>query len=279
MSIASIGQVLFAKYTPPAAAVLILWDHCLTLAEEVATMWRALNGKILTTVVYIMNRYFMEAVMLYTAYVFTGLRGTTANMDCAKMFWLLPISSTIWASISQFFVIMRAYRLWNHRPIVRRVLYIVFAAFTTGALILSVMTVLTFLKTQIELPPNVMVCAVSGVPKTIPSAICILLLFNLLVILVSLYNALENPRRYESEILDSLRRDGARIYLVSSLPFPSDILLWVPPLIASLVADVGVKFGTFHLSVNLISRMHLRIETLNLSSTLHPVMTDTVQEG
>ncbi|SJL02631.1 uncharacterized protein ARMOST_05963 [Armillaria ostoyae] len=78
MSIPLVGQLLFAKYTPPAAAVLVLWDHSLTFDEEVATMWRPLNGQILTRVVYIMNRYFTEAVMLYTAYV---MGGATANKE------------------------------------------------------------------------------------------------------------------------------------------------------------------------------------------------------
>ncbi|KAK0447687.1 hypothetical protein EV421DRAFT_1787587 [Armillaria borealis] len=259
MSIAPIGQLLLAKYTPPGAAVLILWDHCLTLDEEVAAMWGSFGGKILTKVVYIMNRYFTEVVMLYTAYVFTGLGGTRTNKDCTNVLWLLVISSIVLASISQFFIMMRAYRLWDHKPTVRRILPVVFVACTIGTLVLAVLTVLTLLRTRIELvPPKVMVCVVSGVPKTIPSALGILLLFNLLVILVSIYSALENPRRYEGEIFDSLRRDGARMYLV---------ILWVLLLITSLVAEISVFFPVFMLTsalmVNLTSRMHLCIESLS----------------
>ncbi|KAK0443934.1 uncharacterized protein EV420DRAFT_1015357 [Desarmillaria tabescens] len=67
-SIPSLRQILFAKYTPFAMAALLLWDHCLTLDEEVATIWRPLNGQILKKVIYAMNRYFMETVMLYTVY-------------------------------------------------------------------------------------------------------------------------------------------------------------------------------------------------------------------
>ncbi|KAK0443933.1 uncharacterized protein EV420DRAFT_1015382 [Desarmillaria tabescens] len=192
------------------------------------------------------------------------------------MFWFLTLSSTVLVSVSQFFVMMRAYRLWDHKPTVRRVLPFVFVACITGALVLSVMTVLTFLKTQIELPPELIVCAVTGVPKTIPSTIGILLSFNVLVILISFYNALENPRRYESEVFDSLRRDGSRIYLLISL-------LYVPPLIASLVTDILVFFPMLilasSLKVNLTSRMQLRVESLSLSDTLHPVARYTVQES
>ncbi len=90
----------------------------------------------------------------------------------------------------------------------------------------------------VEVPYNyykVIVCAVTGVPKTIPSTMGILvsllyreyasadsrpqLIFNLLVILVSVYNTLENPRRSEREVLNPLRGHSTRVYLVSSPSF------------------------------------------------------------
>ncbi|KAK0491617.1 hypothetical protein IW261DRAFT_1438635 [Armillaria novae-zelandiae] len=274
------------------AAVLILWDHCLTLDEEVAVIWGSFNGKIPTKLVYIVNRYFTEVVMLYTAYVLTGLGGTRTNKECTCVFWLFLISSTVVASISQFFIMMRVYRLWDHKPIVRRILPVLFVACLIGTFVSAVLASLAFLRTRIEVTaPNILVCATTEVPKTIPSAIGILLLFNLLVILVSIYNALENPRRYEGEIFNSLRRDGSRVYLVSSVPFPS--VLWVLLLITSLVVEVGIKFdigchieydAEFSLSLiyalmaNLTSRMHLHIESL--SDITHPAVTYyTVREG
>ncbi|KAK0190348.1 hypothetical protein F5146DRAFT_1223256 [Armillaria mellea] len=100
---------------------------------------------------------------------------------------------------------MRAYRLWDHKPTVRMMLPIVFVVSIIGTVVLAVLAILTLLRTRIEIvPPKVMVCVVTGVPKTIPSAFGVLLLFNFLVILVSIYNALENPRRYESEIFVSI---------------------------------------------------------------------------
>ncbi|SJL02638.1 uncharacterized protein ARMOST_05970 [Armillaria ostoyae] len=256
MSAIPVGQVLFAKYTPPAAAVLVLWDHCLTFDEEVADMWRCFEGHIVTKIVYIMNRYFTEVVML-SIY---GLR-------CAKMFWLLIMSAMVLASISQSFIMMSAYRLWDHKPTVRKMPPVVFVISVAGAFVLSVMSVLILLRTQIDVPHKVIVCAVTGVPKTLPSTMGILLVFNLLVILVSVCNALENPRRSESEVFTSLRSHSTRVYLIVSL-------LCVLLLITSLVAEIQNFFPTLILAsalkANLTSRMHLRIE--RLSHTLHPVV-------
>lgn len=274
MSAIPVGQILFAKYAPLAAAVLVIWDHCLTLDEEVADMWRCFEGHIATKIVYIMNRYFTEVVLLYTAYV---MGGATGNEDCAKMFWLFIMSAMVLASISQSFIMLSAYRLWDHKPIVRKLLPVVLVISVAGAFVLSVMSVLILLRTQIEVPYNyykVIVCAVTGVPKTIPSTMGILLIFNLLVILVSVYNTLENPRRSEREVLNPLRGHSTRVYLFVSF-------LCVVLLITSLVAEIQVFFPililTSALKANLTSRMHLRIE--RLSHTLYPVVICTAQEA
>ncbi|KAK0243514.1 hypothetical protein EDD85DRAFT_815389 [Armillaria nabsnona] len=249
-TIVSVGRVLFSKYTP------------------LTTIWASFKGPILPKVIYVMNRYFTEAALLYTAYVFTGSRGPTANKVsacCATVFWLITMSATLFAGILQFLIMLRAYRLWDHKQTMRRVLLAVFVACMTGSLVLSVKMVLTLLETQVP-----------EVPKTGPFLMGILLLFNLFVISASFYNALEEPRRRESEVFYSLRRDGVKVYFVSVLPSPSDVILWVLLLITSLFAKMLVYFPILILSwsvaANLTSRMHLRIESLRLSNNAHPTM-------
>ncbi|SJL02630.1 uncharacterized protein ARMOST_05962 [Armillaria ostoyae] len=184
------------------------------------------------------------------------------------------MTAVVLASILQFFIMMRAYRLWDHKPIVRRVLLVMFVTCTAGGFIFAVMTDLTFSRTRIELPPTIMACAYFEVPKTVPSALGFLMAFNILVIVVSIYNALESPRRYENEVFYSLRRDGARIYWFVSF-------LWMVLLITSLVAELPLFFPIFSLvsslKANLTSRMHLYIE--NLSNPTRPVVIYTGQEG
>ncbi|PBK93967.1 hypothetical protein ARMGADRAFT_1079455 [Armillaria gallica] len=279
MSAIPVGQILFAKYAPLAAAILVIWDHCLTLDEEVADMWRCFEGHIVTKFVYIMNRYFTEVVLLYTAYVMGGATGNEVSAsrfrDKPTLISELGLRKNVLAVpyVCNAFIMMSAYRLWDHKPTVRKMLPVVFVISVAGAFVLSVMSVLTLLKTQIEVPYNAIVCAVTGVPRTIPSTMGILLVFNLLVILVSVYNTLENPRRSEREVLNPLRGHSTRVYLFVSL-------LCVVLLITSLVAEIQVFFPililTSALKANLTSRMHLRIE--RLSHTLYPVVKCTAQE-
>ncbi|KAK0491601.1 hypothetical protein IW261DRAFT_1438517 [Armillaria novae-zelandiae] len=267
MSIPSVGQLLFTKYTPPAATVLILWDHCLTLDEELTVIWRSFKGQNLSKFIYIMNRPFTEAVMLYTIYVFTGLGGSTSNKVTA--FWLFTMSATILAGILQSVIMLRAYHLWDHEQTVGRVLLAVFVGCITGMFALSVKTVILLLRSRVQLPLSEDACAVhSGVPKTIVFLMGIMLFFNLFVILVTLYNALEIPRRSEHEILDSLRRDGARVYVVS-------FVLWMLLLTASVTIEMRSFFSilmfVWALKANIAARMHLRIETLRFFDTGDPV--------
>ncbi|SJL18492.1 uncharacterized protein ARMOST_22082 [Armillaria ostoyae] len=265
-TIVSVGQVLFSKYTPRIA--LLLWDHCLTFDEEVTTMWGSFKGPILPKVIYVMNRYFTEVVLLYTAYVFAGLRGPTANknQDCEIVFWLIPMSATLIAGILQCSspVSISGISMADSNCSFDHA-----ARLSTLGSQANYTMVLTLLETQVVLPPRVAICAVLEVPKTMPFLMGILLLFNLFVISVSFYNALEEPRRRESEVLDSLRRDGAKIYFIVSL-------LWVLLLITSLFAKMWVYFPimilAWSVAANLTSRMHLRIESLRLSNVAHPTM-------
>ncbi|KAK0190233.1 hypothetical protein F5146DRAFT_1043401 [Armillaria mellea] len=274
----TVGQILFSKYTPPAGIALMLWDHALTFDEEVTVIWGSFKGPILPTVIYVLNRYFTEAVLLYTAYVFSiGLRRPTDNKVsswCATVFWLLSMFATIVAGILQFLIMLRAYRLWDHKQVMRRMLLAVFVACMTGSLVLAVRMALTLSRTQIVLPPTVIVCAVPDVPKTTPFLTGVLLLFNLFVISVSFYNALEEPRRHESEVFNALRRDGVKVYIVSRLLSPSDVLLWVLLLFTSVFAEMWVYFPililAWSVAANLASRMHLRIESLRLADVPHP---------
>ncbi|KAK0230173.1 hypothetical protein IW262DRAFT_1521249 [Armillaria fumosa] len=283
-----------------AATALILWDHCLTLDEELAAIWRSFKGQNLTKVIYIMNRHLTEVVMLYTTYIFTGWEGSTANevklgvsvilADSKRppihMFVVarpfsgyLPFTQPFWLAFYSFslFITLRAYRLWDHRQTRHRVLLTVFVGCITGTFALSVITVLLLLRSRVQLPLSEDVCAVHlRVPKTLSFMMGIMLFFNLFVVWVTLYNALEIPHQSEHEVLHSLRRDGARLYLMVSF-------LWMLLLIASVTIEMRSFFSilmlVWALKANIAARMQLRIETLRFSVTADPVIIYAGQEG
>ncbi len=51
-----------------AAACLMIWDHLLTLDQEIDAIWISRNKGYLPKLIYVLNRYFAEGVLLYSAY-------------------------------------------------------------------------------------------------------------------------------------------------------------------------------------------------------------------
>ncbi|KAK0445807.1 hypothetical protein EV421DRAFT_1734459 [Armillaria borealis] len=259
-----VDQILFSTYAPAVAMVLMLWDHCLMLDEEVAIMWSPRNGRILTKVVHVLNRYFAEAVLMYRLYVTDALAHYTVSEGC-KAVWLASTSATLIASISQFYIMMHAYRLWDHRVSVRRTLLVVFGICLTAVTILSGLLVWTYLKTGAKSQNS---CSTEAVPKTITCIIGISLVFSVFVVLITIYN-LEEPRRPENDLLDSLRRDSARIYFVICV-------LWLLLLVLSVTIEARLFFALFTLALslnaNIAARVHLRVDGLRLLFHRRPVM-------
>ncbi|PBK59700.1 hypothetical protein ARMSODRAFT_982793 [Armillaria solidipes] len=288
MSTASIpvNRILFVTYTPAAAMVLMLWDHCLTFNEEVATMWSPLDEGILTKVVHILNRYFTEAVLLYRVYITSELaQSASGEAHCKAVVWLANVSAVIIASISQFYIMMRVYCLWDHRQWVRRTLLVAFGICITTLTVLSILSVLSYLKTGGN-SDSQNTCAIGRIPTTVACTIGVLLFFNVFVIFMTIYNALEKPRRSENELLDSLRRDGARVYLgicsTQQLP-PFRINLTIT---CSAMANTSgvfchnrgdlISFSinlslVCSLNANITARVHLRIEGLRRLFPMRPV--------
>ncbi|PBK97157.1 hypothetical protein ARMGADRAFT_625337 [Armillaria gallica] len=259
-----VDRILFVTYIPAAAMVLMLWDHCLTFDEEVATMWGPLDEHILTKVVHILNRYFTEAVLIYRVYVTSELaQSSGGEAHCKAVVWLANVSAVIIASISQFYVMMRVYRLLDHRQRVRRTLVVAFGICITAITVLSILSVLSYLKAGAQ-----SACAIGRIPTTVAYTIGVLLLFNVFVIFMTIYNALEKPRRSENELLDSLRRDGARIYL-------GICMLWLILLVCSATIEATSFLSLFtlvcSLNANITARVHLRIEGLRRLFPTRPV--------
>lgn len=250
--------------------VLMLWDHCLTFGEEVATMWGPLNERILTKVVHILNRYFTEAVLIYRLYATSELGRSPDSNTCKAVVWLANESAIIVATISQFYIMMRVYRLWDHRQSVRKTLLVAFGICITALTILSTLSVLSYLKTGAE---SQNICDIERIPPTVPCSVGVLLLFDVFVIVITIYNSLEKPRRSESELLDSLMCDGARNYLAVCI-------LWLLILVSSVTINAAVFFSLFtlvcSLNANIAARVHLRVEGLRL---IVPTRSITIYRG
>ncbi|KAK0491633.1 hypothetical protein IW261DRAFT_1438709 [Armillaria novae-zelandiae] len=266
---------LAVRFSPTAAACLMIWDHLLTLDQEIDAIWLSRDKGYLPKLIYVLNRYFAEGVLLYTAYVWGGYSHNLTDavssgvllVHCTGVLWLFTVSSTVMVGLLQFIIAMRVYRSWDNQKRAGCVLLVAFSACTSAAIILAVITVIILLMSRGEsaafglifIPHMGNVCFVNGLPRTIPALLATLLAFDILIVLMVLYRALEIPRRTHIEAINSFHRDGARLYLV---------LLWLLLLIVSITSQnephifFSILCASWALNTNIGCRVHLRVEGL-----------------
>lgn len=254
---------LAVRYSPTAAACLMIWDHLLTLDQEIDAIWISRNKGYLPKLIYVLNRYFAEGVLLYSAYVWGGYSHSLTDADCTGVLWLFTVSSTVMVGLLQFIIAMRVYKSWDNQKRAGCVLLVAFSACISAAIVLAVITVIIFLMSKQLIPVRHLgnVCSVGGIPRTIPALLATLLAFDIFIVLMVLYRALEKPRRTHIEAISSFHRDGARLYL-------GVCLLWLLLLIVSIISEnephifFAILCASWALNTNIGCRVHLRAEGL-----------------
>lgn len=257
------AALLAVRYSPTAAACLMIWDHFLTLDQEIDAIWISRDKGYLPKLIYVLNRYFAEGVLLYTAYVWGGYSHSLTDADCTRVLWLFTVSSTVMVGLLQFIIAMRVYKSWDDQKRAGCVLLVAFSACISTAIVLAVITVIRFLMSKRLIPVAQLgnLCFVPGIPRTIPALLATLLAFDILIVLMVLYRALEIPRRTHIEAISSFHRDGARLYL-------GVCLLWLLLLIVSITSRnephifFSILCASWALNTNIGCRVHLRVEGL-----------------
>ncbi|KAE9408480.1 hypothetical protein BT96DRAFT_932692 [Gymnopus androsaceus JB14] len=100
------------------------------------------------------------------------------------------------------------------------------------------------------------ICAILDLPSTFPYVFGALLGFDVFLIVLAVFNAFERPHRTNTDILDSLHSDGAKLFLVAALTMS----------IVGTPADTfGVLSMVWALNSVITSRIHLRVEGLKFA--------------
>ncbi|KAJ4491704.1 hypothetical protein C8R41DRAFT_766208 [Lentinula lateritia] len=217
---------------PGVALIIVFYDHLLTLHEELSTIWRTKkSANHLQKATFLLNRYFVEAVVGYTVYVFNGTASTlddTVGDDylssissdvllryrCHNYVWVFSLVGVGVTSMTQLYMILRVYSTWDKRrstTVILVTMFVIFIAALTPNAILALIDV----QSVVHYIPKFSACAVLGIPKYISAVMGVMLLFDLCLISLAVFNALERPYKTHGDVLDSLHNDGAKLFLVS----------------------------------------------------------------
>ncbi|KAF9220608.1 hypothetical protein BS17DRAFT_786812 [Gyrodon lividus] len=232
IDVASIEHLKASQYVSAAGLVILLWDHLLTLQDEVQFIWKA---KLSTPkVLFLFNRYIVPIAMIVQTHGFSGI----GNLELSSTFckaWFAVATFIGMSSIatSNFLVLLRLWVLWDRSPrlmLWTLALFIITQMFSlgfTGYIIYQMIPTLMF-------EPMLHVCTLTSKPAFVmlwsPG-----IAFELMVFITTFWNAFDRPRQQDTQMAKVLYRDG-------SVYFFGLFALRLVNMVLSIVAPLSLMF-------------------------------------
>ncbi|KAJ6508311.1 hypothetical protein C8R45DRAFT_1089501 [Mycena sanguinolenta] len=241
--------LLFLRYFTAFGLACIVYDHLLTLPMEFEFIWMNPKNGLASKAAFGLNRYMTEVILTYSVYIFSG---TYVNLDdlsflhhfpishaqhtsCARFLWIFGFGSTIFSAVAHAIVVLRVYSLWDQRPSVKRLLIATFFICTIAILA-------TGIACEFQLQPLFKfneffaTCLLTSLPRLVTVAFAIQTSFDVLILIIAVYNALERPHQNHGDIVNSLANDGFKFILTT-------FFLRTCYLVSSLVGNPGQCFA------------------------------------
>ncbi|KAK6988069.1 hypothetical protein R3P38DRAFT_2805075 [Favolaschia claudopus] len=184
MDSASIAETLqifqTLKYITAAIFILLVFDHFLTIGQEVKTIWGNSTVRLHSKAAFVINRYLTESVTAYVVYIV---------------------------------VLIRVYALWDRRANVARLLVSVFGICISTTTILGIFGAIS-MQRQLTYSESLRTCVFGTKPKTIIAMLAVLSVFDLFLAVLVVFNAMDRPRLTHVELVSGLQTDGLGLFLV-----------------------------------------------------------------
>ncbi|KAJ3853419.1 hypothetical protein EV368DRAFT_81600 [Lentinula lateritia] len=256
-SIEDLESLYRLKYLSGVALSVMVYDHLLTLNEEFSNIWAAPNRDYFQKLMFVINRYYTEAMVMYVVYVVVDSSGFSLSL---QQYSPPPLTTAV-------FITLRVYHSWDKRKQVAIILLVAFIIFMAAAAALAVLSAVN-VQPAIHFVSFLKACEVPDIPITFPFMMGTLLGFDLFIILVAFFNAFERPHKTHADVLDTLHRDGASAGQYREIK--AIFLLRLGCLIVSVVGLPADCFGALSvmwtLTAIISSRIHLRVEGLKFAT-------------
>ncbi|KAI0360916.1 hypothetical protein OH77DRAFT_1418961 [Trametes cingulata] len=208
----SVFQDLAAsRYMSAVGLIVLLYDHCLTFGDEVAYVWPA--PATFAKYTFLLNRYTVLGTLLAVAYEMCGFVDTTfSDLRCKQFIFICSMLSIVSIGIANLLILQRVVILWEHRPIILKIM-------TTGYLLSFTLQVVTMVVTLVNVLPNIQwggplgMCVATKSSHILVAVWASPLVFEMFVLTSTALNALDRPRTVELPIIKALHSDGLGFFL------------------------------------------------------------------
>ncbi|KAJ7913545.1 hypothetical protein B0H13DRAFT_1873817 [Mycena leptocephala] len=251
-----VNTLLFLRYFTAFGLASIGYDHFLTLRQEFQVIWMNPKTGFASKAAFAMNRYLTESVIAYTVYVFSGtfeLNDTvvllTSMQLCGRFLWFFGSAAILFGAVIHSIVVLRIYALWDQRTNVARAL--------TATFFICIVAITTIgVLCELQLQRKWLFANSTSLPLTLHQSF-----FDVLTIIITVYNALERPHRNHGDVITSLANDGFKFLLMI-------FCLRSMYLVSSLLGNPGQCFATvatcWSFTSIISARLHLRLDGLAL---------------
>ncbi|TFK38378.1 hypothetical protein BDQ12DRAFT_683567 [Crucibulum laeve] len=235
----SLTAIIPSRFVDAAGLIVLLYDHILSFADEVEYIWGAkwTAPKFL----FLLVRYAVPSGLLLHTYQISGISNITlSNGFCKMVFAMTSNLGLVTIGVGNFLVLLRLWLIWNRA---RRLVCWTLCLFigTQVATVGCAVAVMINVGPSVRFNEDLNMCQISR--RGFVSALYTpALIFEGIAMVIVCWNALDRPRRYYGDIIDSLCRDGfgyvgllfglrlanllVTIFVPLHLVFPSICFVW-----------------------------------------------------
>jgi len=210
-------EITASRYLTAVGYVVLLWDTILCFPDEVERIWQ--TGISHEKIVFLANKLASISILTVLMHSWSGI-GVGANglshQFCGGSLQVGLAGGIISLGIGNYLVILQVWQLWEQKPSIRLALTIgwgitYFATLIIGCIILAQITPLVIVV------PGFNICGVTSIPKLIRVIWLSPIFFELLVFMMTVWNAYDRPRHKTDSVAKALVRDGLLYFISLSL--------------------------------------------------------------
>ncbi|CAE6350188.1 unnamed protein product [Rhizoctonia solani] len=241
-----------------ASFALMIYDHMITLAEEVDRIWqREWTG---ATWLFVLNRYLTELQFIVNVVSFHHPHWTGKVSPCDDFMPFPAVSTLISIAIAEIIMVLRTYALYQRNKYILRLL----AFFWAGQVIVMVTTLRH--PTRVELPEGLVGC-IQGASGNYSVAFWLAPLATDSVIFgLTVFKALEyiHKMKYRVPLIHVILRDGILYFtVILTANLLNCLLCFLAP---SSIKVIGASFSQI-ITVVMISRLQLNLRSESIYPT------------
>ncbi|CAK5283994.1 unnamed protein product [Mycena citricolor] len=260
-SLAEIADtILVLRYISVCGLAILVCEHIVTFEEELRVIWRNKAMSTWRKVAFGINRYLVESVVALTVAAFSGQISQLTTSVCHAFLWYFGTVLITFSATSHAVTILRMHKLYEGTVVISRLLMLLFVFSILSVLIVGILSV-SNLQRSFLYSPFFRVCLLAATPRVLVIVFGIQTGCDVSVVMLMIYNTLAQPRRSNSEMKTTLRKDG--------VPFLVAIFgLRMLYMISAITMNPGQSVATVVLcwSINCVVgvRLNLRLDALTL---------------